>query len=198
MLQIVLIRPGSTDYDQQQRIQGTLDIPLNEQGGAEVAEVIDQLHGRGIETVYASAGQPAYDSGKAIAKALKVRLKKLERMQNLDQGLWQGMRVEDVRRKQPKVYRQWQEQPENVCPPDGEMLSQAEDRIRATMIKLVKRHKEGTIGLVVPEPLASLVRRFLRHGELGDLWKVINGHGRWEVLEVEPEKVLAHSGANGR
>lgn len=27
MVQIVLIRPGSTDYDEQGRIQGTLDIP---------------------------------------------------------------------------------------------------------------------------------------------------------------------------
>ena len=37
MVQIVLIRPGSTDYDEQGRIQGTLDIPLNEQGTREVA-----------------------------------------------------------------------------------------------------------------------------------------------------------------
>ena len=29
MLRIVLIRPGSTDYVDQGRIQGTLDIPLN-------------------------------------------------------------------------------------------------------------------------------------------------------------------------
>ena len=36
MVQIVLIRPGSTDYDEQGRIQGTLDIPLNDQGADEV------------------------------------------------------------------------------------------------------------------------------------------------------------------
>ena len=107
-------------------------------------------------------------------------------MQNLDQGLWQGMHVSDVRRKQPKVYRQWQEQPENVCPPDGEMLSQAQERIRAAMSKLLKRHKEGVIALVVPEPLATLVRHFIKQDELGDLWKAIGGHGYWEVLEVEP------------
>ena len=56
-------------------------------------------------------------------------------MQNLNQGLWQGMLVEDVRHKQPKVYRQWQEQPENVCPPEGEMLEQADERVRAAMIE---------------------------------------------------------------
>ncbi len=193
MLKIVLIRPGSTDYDQQQRIQGALDIPLNEQGSSEVAQTVDQLFGKEIETVYASTSQPAGQTAKTIAEGLGIKLKKLDRMQNLDQGLWQGRLVKDVRRKQPKVYRQWQEQPENVCPPEGEMLSHAEERVRTAMTKLLKRHKQGVIALVVPEPLASLVRRFLQQGDLGDLWKVTNGHGAWEILEIEPEEVLEHT-----
>jgi len=58
------------------------------------------------------------------------------------------------------------------------------------MTKLLKRHKQGTIAAVVPEPLASLVRHFLLQGELGDLWKVTNGRGNWEVLTVEPREVM--------
>ena len=54
MLRIVLIRPGSTDYDVQERIQGSLDIPLNEQGLAEVAATVEQLRDKGIETIYAA------------------------------------------------------------------------------------------------------------------------------------------------
>ena len=122
---------------------------------------------------------------------MKIKLKKIERLENLNQGLWQGMLVEDVRHKQPKVYRQWQEQPENVCPPEGEMLGQADERVRNAIVKLLKRRKEGVIGLVLPEPLLSLARRFITHGALGDLWKAPNGHGRFEVLDVAPDEVLA-------
>jgi phosphoserine phosphatase len=95
-----------------------------------------------------------------------------------------------VWRKQPKVYRQWQEQPENVCPPEGEMLEAADQRVRQAMLKLLKKHKEGIIGVCVPEPLLSLVRRFISHAELGNLWNPMNGHGRFEILEVQPEEVL--------
>ena len=49
MLRIILIRPGSTDYDQEGRIQGTLDIPLNERGSAEVARVIEELRHEEID-----------------------------------------------------------------------------------------------------------------------------------------------------
>ena len=193
MVQIVLIRPGSTDFDAQGRIQGTLDIPLSEQGSAEVSLVVQQLRDLKLEAVYASSCQAAWETATALAEGLDLKLKKLDKMQNLDHGLWQGMLVEDVRRKQPKVYRQWQEQPENVCPPEGEMLSQARARVQQAIAKLVKKHKSGTIGLVVPEPLASVVHSYLAQCELGDLWKSGCGCGRWEVISFEPQSVAPAS-----
>jgi phosphoserine phosphatase len=191
MLQLVLIRAGSTDYDVQERIQGSLDMPLNEQGVAEVAETVEKLRDIGIDTIYTPFSQPSLQTADAIAKALGIKMKKIMRLHNLNMGLWQGMLVEEVRRKQPKVYRQWQEQPENVCPPEGEMLTVAGDRVRAALVKLLKRNKEGVLAIVLPEPLLSLARRFLTREELGDLWKTTNGHGRFEVLAIEPDDVLA-------
>lgn len=191
MLNIVLIRPGSTDYDVQQRIQGSLNIPLNEQGAAEAAQVAEQLRNKGLEAVYAPASQPSLETAEIIAEILDIKRKKLDRLHNLNQGLWQGMLVKDVRRKQPKVYRRWQEQPENVCPPEGEMLGEADERVRADVVKIMKRRKEGTVGLVLPEPLFSLARRFISHCELGDLWKAPNGQGRFETLDVDAEEFLA-------
>jgi phosphoserine phosphatase len=190
MLEIVLIHPGSTDYDVQGRIQGNLDVPLNEQGAAEVARIIEEVRPLGMETVYAACCEPAAETGRVIAEALGIKFRKLDRLQNLNHGLWQGMLIEDVRLKQPKVYRQWQEHPEHVCPPEGEMLDAAEERVEPTVTKLCKRHREGVIGLVVPEPLASIVRSFVNRDELGDLWKASEEHGRWEVLQVKPEVLV--------
>jgi broad specificity phosphatase PhoE len=191
MFQIVLIRPGSTDYDVQERIMGSLDIPLNEKGLAEAAETARQLCNKGIEIVFSPVPQPSLQTAQVIAKALGVKVKKIARLDNHNQGLWQGMLVDDVRHKQPKVYRQWQEQPEHVCPPEGEMLGDADERVRTALARLLKRRKEGVIGLVLPEPLLSLVRRFIARAPLGDLWKPANGHGRFEILDADPDEILA-------
>ena len=134
----------------QQRIQGSLDIPLNDRGLAEVGRIADRLRGRGIAAVYCPTTEPAMETGRAIAGSLGVKLKKIDRLQNLHQGLWEGMLVQDVRHKQPKVYRQWQEQPENVCPPEGEMLAEADQRVCAAVTKLLKRNKEGVIAWSCP------------------------------------------------
>jgi probable phosphoglycerate mutase len=193
MLRIVIIRPGSSDFEDVGRIQGTLNIPLSPQGSSEVAQMLGELSGAGIEMLYSSPCQPALQTAEQIAAGLNVKLKPLDGMQNLDHGLWQGMLIDDVRRKQPKVYRQWQEQPETVCPPEGEMLGQAADRIRTAMTRLLKRHKQGVIGLVLPEPLATLVRCFIKHEALGDLWKAATEHQPWEILEVASEQALTPS-----
>ncbi len=190
MLRIVLIRPGRTDFDEQRRIQGALDIPLNDQGSREVNDLAEQVRDYEIECFYYSSGEPSRGTAERMAERLSVRAKKLDHMQNLDHGLWQGMCVEEVRRKQPKVYRQWQEQPESLCPPEGEMLAVARQRVQSAMKKLLKKHKNGVIGLVVPEPLASLVRSHLNQSELGDLWTAGAEHCGWEVIEVLPPLLI--------
>jgi probable phosphoglycerate mutase len=193
MVRIVLIRPGSTDYDLQGRIQGNLDMPLANEGLAEVAQTAEALRGLRLQAVHAPESQPALQSAEIIADALDIKLRKLDRLANIDLGLWQGMLVADVCHKQPKVYRQWEEQPETVCPPEGEMLEQADERVRAALTKLVRRRKQGVIGVVLPEPLLSLARRFLTQCDLGDLWLPAVGRPRWEVLQVEPEALFAAS-----
>jgi broad specificity phosphatase PhoE len=191
MVQIVLIRPGSTDYDVQGRIQGTLEIPLNDQGREEVEQMIGQLVGRGIETIYCSDMEPAVQTAEMLGTALEARVKKMSNMQNLYHGLWQGMLIDEVKHKQPKVYRQWQEQPDCICPPEGEMLGSARQRVSAAMTRLLKKHKSGTIAIVVPEPLASVVRCFLGCGGLGNLWRAGTEGEGWEVIEVGPQTLAA-------
>jgi probable phosphoglycerate mutase len=190
MVQFVLIRPGSTDYDEQGRIQGTLNIPLNAQGNSEVDQLIPELQSLGLDSLYNSPCLPAQQTAERIGTALGLRSKELSQLQNIDHGLWQGMLIDDVRLKQPKVYRQWQEQPECIRPPQGETVAEAYERVQGALGRLIKKHKQGIVGLVVPEPLATLVRCYLGRGELANLWKA-NGDGEnWELIEVQ-EATLA-------
>jgi probable phosphoglycerate mutase len=190
MFQVVLIRPAATEYDQQGRIQGVLDIPLSEEGAQEAARLAEELRGLGIDRLFYSDCERARQTAVAVSQALGVKAKKLDHMHNLDEGLWQGMLINEVRRKQPKLYRQWQEHPESVCPPEGEPLNAAQQRVQNTLGRLFRKYHQGVLALVVPEPLASLVRSYLNRSELGDLWQAENTHGTWEVIPVEPALLL--------
>jgi probable phosphoglycerate mutase len=191
MVQLLLIRSGTTEYDQQGRVQGTLNIPLCEDGRQEVETMIEELRGQPIAAIYASPSQSAEQTAETIGQALDLKVKTIDKLENLNHGLWQGMLVSDVKAKQPKVYRQWQEQPENVCPPQGETLTLAKQRVFAALTKLIKKHRaDGLFAVVAPEPLASIIRNVVRQDGWGDLWQCTTCTPRWHLIEV-PEAVAA-------
>jgi probable phosphoglycerate mutase len=105
-------------------------------------------------------------------------------LRNLNHGLWQGKLIDEVRTTQRKVYRQWQEQPLTVCPPEGETLESARQRVQQAVDKVLKKHKSGVIAVVVSEPMATLVRCYLSHCQLGDLWQAETSCGSWEMIDV--------------
>ncbi len=187
MLNILLIRSGRTEYDCQGRIQGTLDVPLSEDGRSEVLAGAAELAAQqaSIAALYAGPCRSAHETAEILGERLKLKPKTIDSLHNLNQGLWQGMLFEEVKSKQPKVYRQWQEKPETVCPPEGETLQEARQRLQKALAKLAKKHKTGTIALVLGQPLASVLRCMVREGASptvcsGDCSK----SPLWEPLEV--------------
>lgn len=185
MLKILLVRPGSTDFDDQGRIKGTLDMPLSESGRRQVAFAADQLAQFDCEYLYAAPSESALTTARAIAQGRDAKIKVLKGLRNLDHGLWHGKLIDEVRRQQPRVFRQGQERPRAVCPPGGETVDAARSRVRATLVKLLRKHRTGVVALVVPEPMASVVRGLLDGAELENLWKAETDLGNWELLELD-------------
>lgn len=190
-LKVVLIRPGETQFDQEGRIQGTLDVPLSQGGVVDLAETAVDLQDQGLEAIYCSPCSSAVETASAVAEGLDIKYKTLEKLQNVDYGLWQGLQIDEVKRKQPKVYKQWLEHPETVCPPEGETVASAQDRVASSLGKLLKKHKQGAIGLVIPEPLASVVRSYLTRAALAEVWQNGVDGVNWETICVPPEVLTA-------
>ncbi len=183
-LKILIIRPGATSYDHERCIQGDLNVRLTEEGRNEVRLLADELRAERMSFIYTSPCEPALETAEIIARALNVPRKRVDGLKNQNQGLWQGMRVDDLRRLQPRVYRQWAESPLSVCPPEGETLLSVRKRVEEVISSILKRHRSGTIGIVVGEPTASLVRCYLKHEDAHHLWDFIGVHGDWEEVEV--------------
>ena len=166
MSQVILIRPGATLYDEQQRVQGILDIPLSERGQIEVMRMAQRLArslgSSSLAALYCGPGENLIRTAEILGQVLGIRPKRVNEFRNLDQGLWQGLQIDEIRRRNTKLFRQWIDDPATICPPQGETVEQAMDRIKSAFRPLLRRHHEEAIGLVVGEPLARLVAGYLR------------------------------------
>lgn len=186
MTQIFLIRPGATAYDEQNRIQGVLDLPLSERGRVEVVALAEQLATADLVSLYCGPGESVYRTAEVVGRAIGLRPKRLDDLRNLNQGLWQGLQIDELRRRNPKVFRQWLDEPLTICPPLGETVEDALDRIRDVLRPLIRRHRTEAIGLVVAEPLAQLIAGFLRRDPRVQLDDSLPT-GAFERIDVAPE-----------
>ncbi|MSR58208.1 MAG: histidine phosphatase family protein [Planctomycetaceae bacterium] len=190
MSQILLIRPGSTSFDEQQRLQGMLDLPLSSKGEEQVAALLGSLGLVAIDLIYTATCEPAQTTAAYLGAARGVPVKEIEDLHNVNLGLWQGLQVEEIRRKHPKVFKQWQESPEAICPPEGETFAEAIERVRKALEKPLK--KKGNLALVAAEPLASIIAAIVRGQPLENATRACNGGcGTWEVLRENPYKSLS-------
>lgn len=199
MSTMILVRPGNTDFDDQQRIQGILDLPLNARGEQQVQQMLSELRHVALYRIYTSPCEPAHSTALRMGAELGVAVKELDELQNINHGLWQGLQIDELRRKQPKVYKQWQESPETICPPEGEAFSDAVERVRRALER--PRKKKGAVAIVAPEPLATVIRCVMRGCKLESLPPagVAAPEKMWEVLAdgTAPGADPNASGVNG-
>lgn len=157
-----VVRPGETDFDSQDRIQGALDLPMNACGVAQVNNVADSLRDEALDLIYTSPSEPSLSAAHQLGKQLNVPVRVLDGLANSDLGLWQGLSRSEVRQKQPRVFRQWEELPESVCPPCGEPPEELVRRIEQALRKPLRRG--GIFAVVVSDPVAGMVDRILSGG----------------------------------
>jgi alpha-ribazole phosphatase/probable phosphoglycerate mutase len=182
MSQVLVVRPGSTALDEQERIKGCLDIPLSESGRQQVLRAIDEYADVELKMIYCAPCESAQATARMIAEKRQCKWKVCDFFRNIDHGLWQGRCIEEIRRQQPKLYKQIQDNPSSFSPPGGESLADAQQRVAKQVMKLQRKHANETIAIVISEPLATLVATQLKSTQILDLWKSECDKGSWELI----------------
>ncbi len=180
---VLLVRPGATDFDDQGRIKGSLDIPMSDHGRQQVTSLTEQLAEVRVKTIYTSPCESARETAQQLAQGRDVRIKVIDAFRNIDHGLWHGKLIDEVRRNHPRVYRQGQESPTDVCPPGGESIRDAKARVIKAVRKVVRKSGDEVIAIVIPDPMAWVVQSLLSGKELSGLWNAETDSGRWELIE---------------
>lgn len=159
MSQVILIRPGQTDYAADSRLLSMLEMPINEAGLQEIQNILMQIDDSDlkIEAIFTSPGDPAFGTARAISDHLGgVRIRELDELRNVNQGLWQGLRESEVRKRYRKLFRSCREKPQNICAPEGESLLDACQRLTRVLNKMINKH--DVLAIVAVEPIATVIR----------------------------------------
>lgn len=189
MVRFLLIEPGATELDDQGRMKGSMDMPLSESGRDQVLQAVEQLSEYRLDRIYCAPCQSARQTAETLHRWCGGRIKVVDCLKNIDHGLWSGKKIEEVRTQLPRIYRTGQEHPDQICPPGGETVEQARNRVSKMIAKIQRKYRKGTVALVVPDPLAGVVRSLLVGDSMGNLWQHEADEASWEIIDSTPAGV---------
>jgi broad specificity phosphatase PhoE len=187
---LVLVQTGETTWQRDGRIEPITGAPLTENGIRHAMDIAAQLSGQKIRTVHACDCDGEQQTARVIAHSAQARLYTNATISDLDFGLWQGLELVEIRRRQPRLCRQWEDAPHVNCPPAGETLADAQRRITAGIAALMGRRRHLP-AVVVLKPIAlTLVRARLEHWPLESFWNLVEPAFTWRSYNVEPRQLL--------
>lgn len=145
---IFALRHGETAWNVAQRIQGQLDVPLNERGREQAARLALALQGEGLAAIHSSDLQRAAATAQALADACGLPVKHDAALRERAFGRFEGETYTDIEARWPEDALRWRKRDVDFAPGGGETLRDFSDRCVSTITRLAHAHRGEAIAVV--------------------------------------------------
>ena len=145
---ILAIRHGETDWNVDGRIQGQLDVPLNEMGRWQVHRLALAVADEDIAAVYSSDLLRAMETAQAVSRGCGDPVITDVGLRERGFGEFEGMSYADINQRWPEMAERWRRRDPTFGAPGGETLDEFYARSIATATRLAALHPGQTIALV--------------------------------------------------
>jgi len=132
-MRLYIARHGETDHNRNRLMQGYREIPINDRGIAQAAQLAHRLDGESVERIVSSDLRRAVMTACVAAARIGAPMEYNAGLRERDPGLLTGRSYDD----EPRFFTD-----ESYLPPEGEGVAEFRARVRATFeaITADRRH----------------------------------------------------------
>ena len=145
---VLAIRHGETAWNVDTRIQGQLDIPLNDTGRWQAHRLALAVADEGIAAVYSSDLLRAWQTAQAVAAGSGREVIADTGLRERGFGIFEGLTFAEIARRWPEQSERWRRRDPAFGAEGGEVLTDFYARSVATATRLASAHPGQTIALV--------------------------------------------------
>jgi probable phosphoglycerate mutase len=145
---IIATRHGETAWNVDTRIQGHLDIPLNEVGRWQAQRLGEALADETIARVYASDLGRAHATAQAVADQAGLAVVSEPGLRERAFGIFEGRTFAEIETEWPEQALRWRKRDPSFEPEGGESLLRFRERIVTTLNRLAAEHPGEQIVVV--------------------------------------------------
>ena len=145
---ICIVRHGETDWNVEKRIQGHIDISLNEEGLAQAEATAAGLTKHAFDAAYSSDLDRAWQTAQAVGRRQRVEVRRAPGLRERHYGVLQGLTTAEIAVRYPKAYAHYLARTPDHDFKTGESLVDFAARIVAAIEALAANHPGETLLLV--------------------------------------------------
>jgi broad specificity phosphatase PhoE len=143
MTRIILVRHGQTAWNQQDRIRGQVDVPLDNTGLAQATATAARIAAEWKPVaLYSSPLRRAVQTAQPIADRLGLEVHTVPGFNDMNFGQWQGLSPSEVSQRWPEMSRAWLTAPHTVTFPGGESLARVRRRSMSALRRVITQHPD--------------------------------------------------------
>jgi broad specificity phosphatase PhoE len=186
---LYVIRHGTTTMNVQNRYRGRRDVPLDAQGYQDAVDAARTLSRVGLSAVYTGPMRRTIATAQIIADEARVPdLRILHGLNNVDYGLWEGMTADEAAQADPDAFERYRGHPSRAVCPMGERLSDAADRMIASLQLIGQRHPGEAVAAVTHAVMIRLAVAKL-HGVDDESWRIPVGRGSLTAFGLDEGEI---------
>ncbi|QYF94500.1 histidine phosphatase family protein [Massilia sp. PAMC28688] len=149
---ILLIRHGETAWNAERRLQGHIDIALNDEGVRQAAALARALAGAPLNAIYASDLKRAHQTAAAVASLHGMPVVMDAGLRERCYGGFEGLLYAEIAERFPREFAAWQARDIDGVMPRGTRVAETFRRFYQrcvdTITDIGERHPGQTIALV--------------------------------------------------
>ena len=164
--QICLVRHGETEWNAERRIQGQIDIGLNETGQRQAVAAGRWLKQAGIGALYSSDLKRAWTTAQAIGAELGLAPISVPEMRERRYGVFEGLTYDEAKANHPEGYAAFEGRNADYDFENGESLHVMFERVTGKLKELAERHPGEILAIVLHGGVLDIINRFVRGNSL--------------------------------
>ncbi len=180
---LLAIRHGETAWNRATRIQGQLDIGLNDTGRWQAARLALALADEPLAAVYASDLSRAYDTAVALARGHGLKVTADPGLRERGFGRFEGSTFVEIEARWPEDSARWRRRDPLFAPGGGETLTDFYARCIGTATRIAAAHPGQCIALVAHGGVLDCLYRAAMHIAL-------DAPRSWEVGNASINRLL--------
>jgi probable phosphoglycerate mutase len=137
---LCLVRHGETAWNAEGRVQGQLDIPLNDTGRAQALATAAALSGHDFSAIYSSDLARVRQTAEPSARRLALPVALDPALRERHYGMFESLTYVEVKDKHPQEYARFRERDPDFDFRGGESLRGFNDRVMSALHGLIARH----------------------------------------------------------